>query len=72
MVKTALTQRKTDSDTDVPWSGFDLINTFNAWKKTEDAGRVFTVETDGVAETVVTGSGVAWPRCASRYSRKPP
>lgn len=39
----------------VPWSGFDLINAFNAWKKTEDAGRVFSVAPDGTAETVVTG-----------------
>jgi putative transposase len=30
MVKTALTQRKTDPDTQVPWTGFDLINSFNA------------------------------------------
>jgi putative transposase len=58
MVKTALTQRKTDPDTEVPWTGFDLINAFNAWKKTEDAGRVFIVDTDGVTETVVTG--LAW------------
>ena len=55
MVKTALTGRKANPDTDVPWTGFDLINTFNGWKKTEDAGRVFTVDTDGMAETVVTG-----------------
>jgi putative transposase len=26
MAKTALTQRKTHSRVDVPWSGFDLIN----------------------------------------------
>jgi transposase len=58
MVKTALTQRRTDPGTDVPWSGFDLINAFNAWKKTEDAGRVFTVGADGVAEVAVTG--LAW------------
>jgi putative transposase len=36
MVKTALTHRKTW----VPWTRFDLINAFNAWKKTEEAGRV--------------------------------
>jgi putative transposase len=59
-VKTTLTQRKSDPDVDVPWSGFDLINTFNAWKKTEDAGRVFAVSDDGVAETVVTG--LSWRR----------
>ena len=39
MVKTALTHRKTDPTIDVPWTGFDLINAFNGWKKTEDAGR---------------------------------
>jgi putative transposase len=42
MVKTALTQRRTDRNIEVPWTGFDLINTFNAWKKTKDAGRVST------------------------------
>ena len=55
MVKTALTQRKSAPDTEIPWSGFDLINAFNVWKKTEDAGRVFSVDTDGDAEVVVTG-----------------
>jgi len=39
MVKTALTERKTSPDVPVPWTGFDLINAFNAWKKTEDAAR---------------------------------
>jgi putative transposase len=55
MVKTALTQRKTDPTITVPWTGFDLINAFNAWKKTELAGRVFVVNTDRVAEVAVTG-----------------
>ena len=55
MVKTALTQHQTDPTVDTPWSGFDLINVFNAWKKSEDAGRVFTVDADGVVENVVTG-----------------
>jgi putative transposase len=32
MVKTALNQRNTDPDTQVPWTGFDLINAFNGWK----------------------------------------
>src|ERR1700758_2404884 len=58
MVKTALTQRKTNPGVEVPWTGFDLINAFNAWKKTADAGRVFTVDTDGIAEIMVTG--LAW------------
>jgi putative transposase len=55
MVKTGLTQRKIDPDADVPWTGFDLINAFNAWKKSDDAGRVFTVDSTGEAEVVVTG-----------------
>ncbi len=58
IVKTALTDRKTDPGVEVPWTGFDLINAFNAWKKTEDAGRVFMVDTGGEAEVVVTG--LAW------------
>jgi putative transposase len=55
IVKTSLSARRTDPGTTVPWTGFDLINTFNGWKKTEDAGRVFTVDTAGRAEPVVTG-----------------
>jgi putative transposase len=55
MVKAALTQRKSDPNAVVPWSGFDLINTFNGWKKTEDAGRVFSVGDNGTADIVVTG-----------------
>ncbi len=42
----------------VPWSGFDLINAFNAWKKTEAAGRRFVVATDRTTEVEVTG--LAW------------
>jgi putative transposase len=55
MVKTALTQRRTEAGAPVPWSGFDLINAFNAWKKTEAAGRVFAVGGDGGAALWVTG-----------------
>lgn len=47
--------RKTDPNRDVPWTGFDLINAFNSWKKTGDAGRVFTVDAAGEAEVVATG-----------------
>jgi len=60
LVKTALTARRTDPDVRVPWSGFDLINTFNAWKTTEAAGRVFVVDADGVCRVRV--SGLAWRR----------
>ncbi|MDT5126456.1 MAG: putative transposase [Mycobacterium sp.] len=55
IVKTTLTERRTDSDVVVPWTGFDLINAFNGWKKTEAAGRVFAVDTKGVVEVRVTG-----------------
>lgn len=55
IVKTGLTARKTDPAARVPWSGFDLINTFNAWKKTDAAGRVFTVDVEGNAQLTVTG-----------------
>ena len=58
LVKTSLTHRKTDPDIEVPWTGFDLINTFNAWKKTEAAGRVFAVGARGETEVRVTG--LAW------------
>ncbi|GBE68033.1 transposase [Mycobacterium sp. MFM001] len=55
IVKSALSQHRANPAVNVPWTGFDLINTFNTWKKTEDAGRLFVVDDDGVAETVVTG-----------------
>ncbi|WP_277209364.1 helix-turn-helix domain-containing protein [Isoptericola croceus] len=42
----------------VPWTGFDLINAFNAWKKSGDAGRRFVVNT--VGETDVDVTGLAW------------
>ena len=57
-VKTALAQHRNERDVEVPWSGFDLINEFNTWKKTEDAGRVVIVDGSGVAEIRVTG--LAW------------
>ena len=54
-VKTAINARRADLDVEIPWTGFDLINSFNGWKKTEAAGRVITVDAGGVAEVVVTG-----------------
>ncbi|WP_433665341.1 RNA-guided endonuclease InsQ/TnpB family protein [Nocardia sp. CA-128927] len=57
-VKSALTVHTTDPAVSIPWSGFDLINHFNRWKKTEDAGRVFTVDRTGTTEVAVTG--LAW------------
>lgn len=55
MVKVALTEREANSYADVPWTGFDLINAFNAWKKTADAGRMFVVGSMGLPELVETG-----------------
>jgi putative transposase len=60
VVKTSLTARKADPGVVVPWTGFDLINAFNAWKRSADAGLVFAVGTAGVAELVVTG--LVWRR----------
>ena len=42
----------------VPWTGFDLINAFNTWKRSQDAGRRFVVDGTGGVEIVVTG--LAW------------
>jgi putative transposase len=60
MVKTALNRSRIDPDLNVPWSGFDLINTFNGWKITEDAGRVVALGADGVAKVVAVG--LPWRR----------
>lgn len=38
LVKNALDARKSDPTARVPWTGFDLINAFNAWKRSADAG----------------------------------
>jgi putative transposase len=42
----------------VPWSGFDLINAINAWKRSEAAGRMFVAAPGGaIAKHVM---GLAW------------
>ena len=38
LVLNALAAKKTDAAARVPWSGFDLINAFNAWKRSPEAG----------------------------------
>jgi putative transposase len=58
IVKTGLSQRKRAAGIEVPWTGFDLIYAFNSWKRTEDAGRVFAVDTAGNIE--VEAIGLAW------------
>jgi putative transposase len=57
-VTDALTTKGLDPLVKVPWSGYDLINAFNTWKKSEGAGRVFIVSTDGTVTKQVTG--LAW------------
>lgn len=58
LVKRSLTAKRRDESVKVAWSGFDLINQFNGWKKTDDAGRVFAVDTTGVAQQA--DAGLAW------------
>ena len=57
-VTNALTARRVDPSVRVPWSGYDLINAFNAWKRSEDAGRLFVVAPDGTISKRATG--LAW------------
>ena len=47
--------KRVDPATVVPRSGYSLINWFNAWKKTEAAGRRFAVDSQGCAELVDLG-----------------
>jgi putative transposase len=58
LVKDALDQRSRGRVVVVPWSGFDLINAFNAWKRSAAAGRMFVVNATG--STQVTVTGLAW------------
>jgi putative transposase len=58
LVTDAIRARVTDPLVIVPWSGFDLVNAFNAWKRSEAAGRIFVVSSDGC--TVKQPTGLAW------------
>ena len=53
----ALAAKRTDPRVKVPWSGFDLINAFNAWKRSEDAGRIFVAASDGTITKQIVGLG---------------
>jgi putative transposase len=55
LVAEARAAEKINPQVVVPWSGFDLINAFNAWKNSEAAGRVFVVASDGTIAKQVTG-----------------
>jgi putative transposase len=52
-VKDKLDERR--ADLAVPWSGYSLINYWNSWKRSADAGRRFAVDPSGQAELVETG-----------------
>lgn len=58
LVRHTLTAKRRDESVKVPWSGFDLINQFNGWKKTDAAGRVFAVDTAG--DTAQVDAGLRW------------
>ena len=47
LVTDALASKRTDPQVRVPWSGFDLINAYNGWKRSEAAGRMFVAAPDG-------------------------
>ncbi len=51
----SLAAKRIDPETVVPWSGYSLINWFNAWKKTGAAGRRFAVDSQGCVELVDVG-----------------
>ena len=55
LVVDALATKRTDPRIRIPWSGFDLINALNAWKRSEAAGRTFVAASDGTIVTEVTG-----------------
>jgi putative transposase len=55
LVVDALAAKSAGVGAKVPWSGFDLINAFNAWKRSEGAGRVFVAAQDGTITKQVTG-----------------
>ncbi|NUR48931.1 MAG: transposase, partial [Hamadaea sp.] len=57
MVKDALDARakSADGSVKVPWTGFDLINAFNGWKRSAAAGRVWAVDSAGQATLHSTG-----------------
>jgi putative transposase len=57
LVVDALAAKRAEPQAKVPWSGFDLVNAFNAWKGSEAAGRVFVAAPDGTITKQVTGLG---------------
>ena len=60
LVVNALAAKRAEPQVEVPWSGFDLINAFNAWKRSEAAGRILVAAPDGTVTKQVTG--LVWRR----------
>jgi putative transposase len=58
LVVGAIARKRADPSLPIPWTQFDLINAFNAWKRSEDAGRIFIAAVDGSITKRVTG--LAW------------
>ena len=63
LVTDTLASKRTDPQVRVPWSGFDLINAYNDWKRSEAAGRMFVAAPDGTITKQVTG--LAWRHAVS-------
>jgi putative transposase len=57
-VKDTLDERGARPDLEVPWSGYSLINWWNGWKRSEDAGCLSAVDPSGRPELV--DAGLAW------------
>jgi hypothetical protein len=55
LVTDALAAKRVDRQVRVPCSGFDLINAFNTWKRSEAGGRRFVVASDGTVSKEITG-----------------
>ena len=67
LVTDALAAQQAEPQVEVPWSGFDLINAFNAWKRSESAGRVFVAASGGTITKRVTGLGWRQEVCAQVF-----
>jgi putative transposase len=67
VVKDALDARGVDGSVRVPWSGFDLINAFNGWKRSAAAGRVMVVDSAGTTSVVATGLSWRAEVCAQVF-----
>ena len=63
LVLDALKAKRVDPQVSVPWSRFDLINGFNAWKHSQAAGRMFVAASDGTITEQVTG--LTWRHAVS-------